>query len=142
MNSSDNDLEGLAQHVSEHERTRAIEEIGGQLRDLFNDPQYNEELYNIQNNLGNILTNQLLTPQFESFKEIMRPFLNRKSLAQLDHLDIEGMMISAQIASVLPNLAQKIYSWISENVSVTFQDLRQYSRDSDKDEDSDKGSRV
>lgn len=135
-------LDGPDRSTEDTERDRAIQEIGGQLRDMFNDPQYNEELFSIQQNLAQLLTTEMANVQYENFVEVMQPFISRKNIlgATQRHLDIEGIMISAQIASVLPDLTRKIFCWISDNLQISFSQLRQYS-ESKEDSDGD-GSEV
>ena len=126
----------------ETSRVNAVTEIGSQLNDLFNDPEYSQELFDLQRNLQDLIAPHL--PQlnrFRNFLTIMQPFINRKFLTQLSQNDLqmEGIMISAQIASVLPDLTPRIMEWIKQNIPVSFDQFKKFGapeEDNNKDKDS------
>ena len=65
--------------------------------------------------------------QFGSFLSLMRPLMDRKVAAGLtsNDLDIETLMISAQIVAALPSIARSVYNWIMQdclsNSKLTYQ---------------------
>ena len=67
--------------------------------------------------MHNALQNLMQGGPFQNFLSLMTPLMNRKVAAGLtrNDLDIETLMISAQIVAAMPSLARSIYNWILQD---------------------------